>query len=42
MPEVETPLDVLVIATHPDDAEIGVGGTLLAVRGPAFAWGFSI
>ena len=22
------PLDILVIATHPDDAEIGVGGTL--------------
>lgn len=25
----EAPLDLLVIAPHPDDAEIGVGGTLL-------------
>src|SRR4030081_2419136 len=23
------PLDILVVAPHPDDAEIGVGGTLL-------------
>ena len=28
MPVAETPLDILVIATHPDDAEIGVGGTI--------------
>lgn len=26
----EKPLDVLVVATHPDDAEISVGGTILA------------
>lgn len=28
----EAPLDLLVIAPHPDDAEIGVGGTLLRSR----------
>ena len=26
------PLDLLVVAPHPDDAEIGVGGTLLASK----------
>jgi N-acetylglucosamine malate deacetylase 1 len=25
----ETPLDLLVVATHPDDAEISVGGTII-------------
>jgi bacillithiol biosynthesis deacetylase BshB1 len=28
-PSSALPLDILVIATHPDDAEIGVGGTLV-------------
>jgi bacillithiol biosynthesis deacetylase BshB1 len=27
-----TPLDVLIVAPHPDDAEISVGGTILACR----------
>jgi bacillithiol biosynthesis deacetylase BshB1 len=29
---LEQPLDILAIAPHPDDAEISVGGTLLACR----------
>lgn len=29
MPEPVDPLDVLVVAPHPDDAEISVGGTIL-------------
>jgi len=30
--EPATPLDYLVIAAHPDDAELGVGGTILALK----------
>ena len=33
------PLDYLVIAAHPDDAEIGVGGTLLALKAQNFRVG---
>ena len=25
------PLDYLIVAPHPDDAELGVGGTILAL-----------
>lgn len=28
----ETPLDILVVSPHPDDAEISVGGTILVCR----------
>lgn len=30
--ESAAPLDYLVIAAHPDDAELGVGGTILALK----------
>ena len=33
------PLDLLVIAAHPDDAEISVGGTLLVARARGLATG---
>lgn len=32
LPPIDQPLDVLVVAPHPDDAEISVGGTILACR----------
>ena len=28
LPDVTEPLDILVIAPHPDDAELGMGGTI--------------
>jgi N-acetylglucosamine malate deacetylase 1 len=28
LPPLETPLDILVVAPHPDDAELGMGGTI--------------
>lgn len=33
------PIDLLVIAAHPDDAEISVGGTLLAVKAAGLSTG---
>lgn len=30
LPPVEKPLDILVIAAHPDDAEISIGGTIIS------------
>ena len=32
MTPLEQPLDILAVAPHPDDAEISVGGTLVACR----------
>ena len=28
LPPIEKPLDILVVAPHPDDAELGMGGTI--------------
>ena len=28
----ETPLDYLIVSAHPDDAELGVGGTILSLK----------
>ena len=35
----EAPLDILVVAPHPDDAEISVGGTILASRAQGLSVG---
>ncbi|HEX8200777.1 MAG TPA: PIG-L family deacetylase, partial [Isosphaeraceae bacterium] len=32
-------LDALVVAPHPDDAELGVGGTILRLRARGWAVG---
>ena len=28
LPPIDSPLDILVVAPHPDDAELGMGGTI--------------
>ncbi len=33
LPPIDEPLDLLVVAPHPDDAEISVGGTIAVSRG---------
>src|SRR5205823_14552492 len=32
LPALDAPLDFLVIAAHPDDAELSVGGTILTLK----------
>ena len=39
MTEAAAPLDILVVAPHPDDAEISVGGTLLLAKGEGLTTG---
>jgi bacillithiol biosynthesis deacetylase BshB1 len=39
LPEPVTPLDVLVVAPHPDDAELGMGGAILRYRAEGFRVG---
>lgn len=36
---LEPPLDYLVIASHPDDAELGAGGAILALKAQGFRVG---
>jgi bacillithiol biosynthesis deacetylase BshB1 len=39
LPEPVAPLDVLVVAPHPDDAELGMGGAILRYRSEGFRVG---
>lgn len=39
MSTIDQPLDYLVISAHPDDAELGVGGTILALKAQGFRVG---
>jgi bacillithiol biosynthesis deacetylase BshB1 len=39
LPEPVAPLDVLVIAPHPDDAELGMGGAILRYKSEGFRVG---